>query len=112
MLKTRHPVDDNRKYTALEQQDREIGRDLCQTKGSRMVHGEALMFDQYWTPLEGFSDFGHSHDAIIQQRKENRAALGKETFRCVWRVIETGPSNQGHYTRQNLFDQEGRFLPP
>lgn len=98
MFQARHPIDDNREDSALEQQHREIRHDLSQGKRSRVVHSKALVFDQDRTALKGFSDLRHGNDAVVQKREEYSATLGEETCGSVWRVVEARTSDQRHHT--------------
>lgn len=77
-----------------------------------MIHGKRFVFRQNRTTFERFGDLGHGHNAVVKQREENGTTLSEETCRGVWRVVEARPGNQGHDTRQNLFDQERALLAP
>lgn len=74
-----HKVDNNGKLRDLEHQHRHVSANLSNTEGSWVEERECPVLSKNSAAGEGYDDFGHGLEGVVEDDKEEGSALEEET---------------------------------
>lgn len=73
-----HEVDNNGELGDLEEQDRHISANLSDTEGCWVEEGEGAVFGEDSATGEGYDDFTHGLESVVEDDEEECSALKEE----------------------------------